>query len=240
MVAAGRLAVLAVASRPTTAASRLQHYRRLIEQPSYVAHLRDDVQGQRCSTTALCIAARLSARLRAVAAAAPRVANLCLDRRDAAVLDVAAGAHLCVAGAAAAARADQRRWRSPSACRTSRWRWCNNLAGTLIGMVHIMLPFLVLPVLGDDARDRPRLPQGGAEPRREPGARVLDGVLSAVAARPVRRRADRVHALPRLLRDARGARRRQGHHGGRSRSPTTSSSSSTGAPPARWASCCWC
>ena len=60
----------------------------------------------------------------------------------------------------------------------------HNLTGTLIGMVHIMLPFLVLPRLRLDARDRPRLPEGGGQSRRRPGPRVLGGILSAVAAGP--------------------------------------------------------
>ena len=44
----------------------------------------------------------------------------------------------------------------------------HNLSGTLIGMVHIMLPFLILPRLRLDASDRPRLPEGRGQSRRQP------------------------------------------------------------------------
>ena len=45
-------------------------------------------------------------------------------------------------------------------------------------MVHIMLPFLVLPVLRRHARHRPRLHQGGGQPGCQPDPRVLDACSS--------------------------------------------------------------
>ena len=116
----------------------------------------------------------------------------------------------------------------------------HNFTGTLIGMVHIMLPFLVLPLYASmRAIDRDYL-RAAANLGASPTQRVLAGVLSAVAARP-RRRRDIVFVLclgfyvtPALL-------------GGGKRDDVVDADRSdierllpTGARRARSASCCWC
>ena len=115
----------------------------------------------------------------------------------------------------------------------------HNLTGTLIGMVHVMLPFLVLPVYASMlAIDRDYLKAAanlGASPVRAfwsvffplslPG--LLAGALIVFIL------CLGFYVTPAVL------------GGGKvimvsSRSRTTSSSSSTGARRARSASCCWC
>ena len=53
----------------------LEQLRRLLEQPSYRPHLPHDLRDQLSLATAICVAARLSARLSPVAAAAARLAT---------------------------------------------------------------------------------------------------------------------------------------------------------------------
>src|SRR5690606_17893171 len=62
-----------------------------------------------------------------------------------------------------------------------------------------------------DEGDRPRLPEGGGRNGGEAGKDLLDGVLPAFDARSVRWLADRLRALPRLLRHPGGAGRRSGN-----------------------------
>jgi ABC-type spermidine/putrescine transport system permease subunit I len=89
----------------------------------------------------------------------------------------------------------------------------HNVGGTLIGMVHIMLPFLVLPLYGTmRAIDRDLL-RAASSLGSTPGPWLLDRVLSAVAAGARGRLRARLRALPRFLRDAGDARRRQGDDG---------------------------
>ena len=49
----------------------------------------------------------------------------------------------------------------------------HNFSGTLIGTVHIMLPFLILPRLRNDEIDRWRLHECRGQSRRQPRARIL-------------------------------------------------------------------
>ena len=95
---------------------------------------------------------------------------------------------------------------------SSRCALVHNFSGTLIGTVHIMLPFLILPVYGTMKAIDGSLECRG-QSRRRPRACVLGRIPSAVVAGPAGRRADRLHIEPRLLRDTCGPRRRQGHHG---------------------------
>ena len=66
-------------------------------------------------------------------------------------------------------------------------RLVHNFTGTAIGMVHIMLPFMVLPLYANDAA--PSIATTCARPRTSgaAGDGVLARVRAAVAARPVRR-----------------------------------------------------
>ena len=88
----------------------------------------------------------------------------------------------------------------------------HNLNGTLIGMVHIMLPFLILPVYGAmRAIDRDYLK--AAANLGQPATSVLDSLLPSVHAGAVCRGADGVRAMPGFLCHASGAGGRQGDHG---------------------------
>ena len=116
-------------------------------------------------------------------------------------------------------------------------RLVHNLNGTLVGMVHIMLPFMVLPLYALHAGDQPRLHEGRVQSRREPDAGLLDGVLPPVAAGPVRRHGGGVRALPRVLRHPGGTGRRQGGDGVDEDRDTDRSLLQLSEPPARWG---WC
>ena len=59
----------------------------------------------------------------------------------------------------------------------------NNLTGTVIGMTHVMTPFVVLPVTAVAAGPRPRVVPGRAEPWRGPLARILGSGVSLVPER---------------------------------------------------------
>jgi hypothetical protein len=85
-------------------------------------------------------------------------------------------------------------------------RLMHNFTGTTIGMVHIMLPFMVLPLLRHHALHQPRL----HAPRR---TRRLAGRHSGTCScrprfRSLRRHHHRLRAVPRLLCDAGAAGRR--------------------------------
>jgi putative spermidine/putrescine transport system permease protein len=70
------------------------------------------------------------------------------DPRAAAVLDLAAGAHIGLEGAAAATRGDQRLslvWIG-IVSDANRLVMINNQTGTIIAMTHILLPFMILPL----------------------------------------------------------------------------------------------
>ena len=83
-----------------------------------------------------------------------------------------------------------------------------NVTGTTIGMTHILLPFLVLPLFASMQRIDRDLLRAAAALGATPALRVLAGVLSALAAGADSGRAARVRPVDRLLRDAAAARRR--------------------------------
>lgn len=123
----------------------LDHYRRLVEQPSYA---RTFVTTFKVSalTTAICIAlgyplAYVLSQLRG------RVANLCLI-----AVMLPFWTSLLVRTYAWLVLLQRHGVINEIGIRLGLWdaplALANNLGGTLIGMVHIMLPFLVLPVLG--------------------------------------------------------------------------------------------
>jgi ABC-type spermidine/putrescine transport system permease subunit I len=123
----------------------LEHYRRMIEQPSYG---RTFVTTFKVSllTTAICIAAGYP--LAYVLSQLPRrAANLCMI----AVL-LPFWTSLLVRTYAWLVLLQRKGLINDWGMRLGWWdeplALVHNLTGTLIGMVHIMLPFLVLPVLG--------------------------------------------------------------------------------------------
>ena len=87
-------------------------------------------------------------------------------------------------------------------------RLAHNFTGTVIGMVHVMLPFLVLPLYASMRQIDRNYARAAANLGATPDSRVLERVLPAVAARPGGGNVPRLRALPRLLRHARGSRRR--------------------------------
>jgi ABC-type spermidine/putrescine transport system permease subunit I len=115
----------------------------------------------------------------------------------------------------------------------------HNLNGTLIGMVHIMLPFLILPLYSSMKAISPDYLKAASNLGATP-TDLLAGVLPVVLAGSVCRFADRVRAVPRLLRHAGGVSAAARSSWYRTRSPTISSCSSTGVRPVRWAWFCWC
>jgi len=123
----------------------LEHYRRLIAQPSY-GRIFLTTFNVSLLTTAICIA--LGYPLAYVLSQLPqRVANLCLI----AVL-LPFWTSLLVRTYAWLALLQRKGLINNWGIELGLWdeplALVHNLTGTLIGMVHIMLPFLVLPVLG--------------------------------------------------------------------------------------------
>ena len=123
----------------------LEHYRRMIDQPSYYRIFLTTFQVS-LLTTGICIV--LGYPLAYVLSQLPqRVANLCLI----AVL-LPFWTSLLVRTYAWLALLQRKGLINNWGIQLGLWdeplALVHNLAGTLIGMVHIMLPFLVLPVLG--------------------------------------------------------------------------------------------
>jgi len=123
----------------------LEHYRRMIEQPAYYRIFLTTFQVS-LLTTGICIV--LGYPLAYVLSQLPqRVANLCLI----AVL-LPFWTSLLVRTYAWLALLQRKGLINNWGIQLGLWdeplALVHNLAGTLIGMVHIMLPFLVLPVLG--------------------------------------------------------------------------------------------
>ena len=87
-----------------------------------------------------------------------------------------------------------------------------NFTGTVIGMLHIMIPFLVLPAVCQHARHRPGLRARRRQPRRQSHRRLLASLSAALHARPHRRHRHGLRHLPGLLRGPAIPRRRAGHH----------------------------
>ena len=87
-----------------------------------------------------------------------------------------------------------------------------NATGTTIGMAHIMLPFLVLPLFASMQRIDRDLLKAGGRAGRVARLRVLARVLPALAAWADGRCAARVRALDRLLHHAAASRRRLDRH----------------------------
>ena len=63
----------------------------------------------------------------------------------------------------------------------------HNTFGTVVATVHILLPFMVLPLYATMQKIPARPDAGRSEPRRQPGARFLANLPAAVAARRSRR-----------------------------------------------------
>ena len=182
----------------------------MIEQPSYGRTFLVTFQVS-LLTTAICILARLPAGLCDVADVGARN-PVVPDPGAAAVLDLAAGAHLRLAGAAAAQGPGQRVGHPPGLVGRAAGPGAQpDRHADRHGPHHAALPGAA--AARRDARDRCRLPEGRRQPRRQPGTGVLERVLSAVDAGPAGRHADRLHPVPGLLRHAGGAGRRQGDHG---------------------------
>lgn len=123
----------------------LVHYRRLIEQPSY-ARIFVATFNVSLLTTAICIV--LGYPLAYVLSQLPRrAANLCLI-----AVMLPFWTSLLVRTYAWLVLLQRQGLVNAWGMRLGLWdeplALVHNLAGTLIGMVHIMLPFLVLPVLG--------------------------------------------------------------------------------------------
>ena len=123
----------------------LEHYRRMIEQPSYYRIFLTTFQVS-LLTTGICIV--LGYPLAYVLSQLPqRIANLCLI----AVL-LPFWTSLLVRTYAWLALLQRKGLINNWGIQLGLWdeplALVHNLTGTLIGMVHIMLPFLVLPVLG--------------------------------------------------------------------------------------------
>jgi ABC-type spermidine/putrescine transport system permease subunit I len=89
----------------------------------------------------------------------------------------------------------------------------NNLTGTLIGMVHVMLPFLVLPLYSSMKAVDPDLMSAASNLGATPTRAFLEYIFPAITARPSLRRAYGVCALSRLLCYSCRTRRRTGNHG---------------------------
>jgi putative spermidine/putrescine transport system permease protein/spermidine/putrescine transport system permease protein len=188
----------------------LEHYRRMLEQPSYT---RNFVVTFEISLLTTAIAIALGYPLAYMLAQLPRrAANLCLIAvllpfwTSLLVRTYAWLVLLQRQGLINKWGIAQGWWSEPLAL-------VHNFSGTLIGTVHIMLPFLILPVYGTMKSIDSSLMNAAANLGASPTARVLVRLLSALFARPVGRCAHRLHIEPRLLRDPCGSGRRQGHHG---------------------------
>jgi ABC-type spermidine/putrescine transport system permease subunit I len=123
----------------------LEHYRRMLEQPSYARTFRATFEVS-AITTAICIA--LGYPLAYVLSQLPRrAANLCMI----AVL-LPFWTSLLVRTYAWLVLLQRQGLINTWGIKLGLWdqplALVHNLTGTLIGMVHIMLPFLVLPVYG--------------------------------------------------------------------------------------------
>ncbi len=90
-----------------------------------------------------------------------------------------------------------------------------NELGVLIGMVHYMVPYAVLPLLANMQTLDPRVMNGLAQPRRQRGADLLAHLPASDPAGHRRLDAAGVHPSPRLLRHPGDPGRRQGADGGR-------------------------
>ena len=115
----------------------------------------------------------------------------------------------------------------------------HNFAGVVVGMSHVLLPFLVLPLYASmRAIDRDYI-RAAMNLGASPLGRVLAGVLPAVAARAGGGcRAD-LRALPWLLRDSRAHGRWTCDHVGHAHRADRQRSTPTGARRARSVWCCW-
>ena len=103
--------------------------------------------------------------------------------RDPAVLDLGAGAHLRLAGACCKRNGLVNDWLDALGSIDEPLQLVHNFAGAVIGMSHVMLPFLVLPLYASmRAIDRDYI-RAASNLGASPSARVLAGVLPAVAAR---------------------------------------------------------
>ena len=87
-------------------------------------------------------------------------------------------------------------------------RLVHNFTGTTIGMVHIMLPFMVLPLYATMRSINRDYMRAAANLGASPVRAFWQRLRAALAARPRRRHHHRLRALPRLLCDAGAARRR--------------------------------
>lgn len=123
----------------------LEHYRRLIEQPSYARNFRVTFEVS-LLTTAICIAFGYPLAY-AMSQMPQRVANLCMI----AVL-LPFWTSLLVRTYAWLVLLQRQGLINGWGIKLGLWdqplALVHNLTGTLIGMVHIMLPFLILPLLG--------------------------------------------------------------------------------------------
>ena len=122
------------------------------------------------------------------------------------VLDQPAGAAPTPGSCSCSGAASSTRLCRTSACSTSRSPSCTTPPGTTIGMAHILLPFLVLPLFATMQRIDRDLLKAAAALGGSPGFRVLARVLSALAAGADGGRAARLRAVDRLLRHAAAAR----------------------------------
>jgi len=89
----------------------------------------------------------------------------------------------------------------------------HNLNGTLIGMVHIMLPLSGVAIICCHAAHRSQYPASRGQFRRNTGANILAGICAIILAWCGGRIADCVCPMPWLLCDTSRAWRRQGDHG---------------------------
>ena len=130
----------------------LEHYRRMLEQPSYGRTFLTTFEVS-LLTTAICIVLGYPLAY-ALSQLPPRVANLCLI----AVL-LPFWTSLLVRTYAWLVLLQRKGLINNWGMRLGWWdeplALVHNLTGTLIGMVHIMLPFLVLPLYARCARSTP-------------------------------------------------------------------------------------
>ena len=88
----------------------------------------------------------------------------------------------------------------------------HNFTGVLIGMVHVLLPYMVLPIYGAVRRLDPAIVAGGRGSRRLELAHLLAHLHPAHAERHLRRLRAGLRAVAGLLHHAGAAGRRPGHH----------------------------
>ena len=126
-----------------------------------------------------------------------------LHLRAAAALDLGAGAHLCLDGAARPQRRVQPHADRLPASSAIPLPLLHNFTGVLIGMVHVLLPYMVLPIYGAVRRVDPRHRRRRGGAGRLELAHLLAHLPAAHAERHLRRLRAGLRAVARLLHHAR-------------------------------------